>query len=381
MTQLGEPAGAGAGSEPPKVWVGRVVEVTFKSRIAAVRSKATIAGPHWKYGEDVLDKWDLAEPLKLPRGPYSKRAAVYLVKDAGGAREVEVKVEVKKCENVSGTGKLVGKLGALVVEGACPLAAGTHTVAARITEPPEGIEHLRGSILWDMEAPGTAAWTMNQSFVELFFVLAAPIAAYTQGVWVEALRLVCQRGAVRGVKPDEQALAVAKITRYCHSDHGMRYDSQRGASHYGVSSRGGVFRLADYLNQKSQRINCYDQAGAVQVLAGAVGVAVTWVFLNPYGFIKGTHLVGVGPCNSPFYESAGTAQSVDPKDPKRTAFGNHAFVELAKVHDACAGPHVGTESRVEYVAAAIDADPALYRGGRPGTAADMVTFSGVTSVS
>jgi hypothetical protein len=382
MTQAGEPAAVATAPEPQKAWAGKVVEVSFKSGIKAARAKATIAAPHWKAGEDMRDEWDLAEPLKLPRGPYSKRAAVYLVEGAGGARDVEVKVEVVKCVNVSGKGKLIGTIGALVIEGECPLAVGVHTVAAKFVETSEGIDNRRGLITWGMEVPGLGSWAMNQSFVELFFILAAPIGAYKQGVWVEALRLVCHRGPVTGVKPGEEARAVANITRYCHSNHGMRYDTMNGASSYGVSHRGGVFELTSYLSRAKPQLNCYDQAGAVQVLAGAVGVVVTWVFLNPYGYIKRTHLVGVGLCNSPFYEGKGTTRMVDPKDPKRTWFGNHAFVELGNIHDACAGPHVGTESRGEYVAAAIDADPTLYRlGRRPGTVADMVTFGGVKDVS
>ena len=46
---------------------------------------------------------------------------------------------------------------------------------------------------------------------------------------------------------------------------------------------------------------------------------------------------------------------VDPQSTNRSAFGNHMFCEFtAKIHDACAGPVVGTVDRKGYVAATID---------------------------
>lgn len=76
----------------------------------------------------------------------------------------------------------------------------------------------------------------------------------------------------------------------------------------------------------------------------------------PFGYITSTTLIGwPGPCNTPFFISAGTAQSVGENDPARTGFGNHAFILFnGQIMDACAGPHVGTENKDAYVAAAID---------------------------
>jgi hypothetical protein len=49
--------------------------------------------------------------------------------------------------------------------------------------------------------------------------------------------------------------------------------------------------------------------------------------------------------------------------------------------DACAGPHMGTESRSQYVAAAIDTTTTLYGSlRRPGTVADMVACPGVKAI-
>jgi hypothetical protein len=370
--QVGEPAATAASSSNPprKEWEAQVIEITFKTNITAARDKAAIAAPHWKEGEDPSDTWSLTSSLGLPDAPYSKKAAVYLVKAAGGPKDVEVKVRVTKCVNVSGTGKLKGAIGSLEIEGDCPLAAGEHTVAAQITEMPDAINHFRGQINWGVDADDIGCVSMNSSLVELFFVLAAPISAYTPGVWVEALRLVCLRGPVTGIEKKDEDRVVANVTRY---------------SHYGLSGSGGSFELSNYLAKASTTVNCYDQAGAVQTLSGAVGVTVVWIYLQPYGFINPTQLVGVGQCNNPFFSSNGSTAMVPSDDARRTAFGNHAFNEHTNIFDACAGPHVGTEARAAYVTAAIDATPALYARYRgrlvPGTTANMTVYSGVTGVS
>lgn len=123
----------------------------------------------------------------------------------------------------------------------------------------------------------------------------------------------------------------------------------------------------------------------MQALCGAVGVDTTWFYLRPYGFINTTNLVGVGNCNNPFFGSNGSSAVVPADDPKRTAFDNHAFCGLAgKVLDACACPHIGTETKAQYCTVAIDTTPALYArfsGFRPGTAADIIEPGGITGLT
>jgi hypothetical protein len=112
-------------------------------------------------------------------------------------------------------------------------------------------------------------------------------------------------------------------------------------------------------------------------------VSSQWLFLDPFGFIHTTNLVGVGSCNNPFYRTNGSDKVVLPHDPKRTPFGNHAFVDMnGKILDACAKPHVGTETLQEYIIDSIDSDPALYpiKGDRPGKASDKAIFSPVSTL-
>ena len=436
--QVGEPAaaGTGGGAAARKEWEAVVIEITFKTDITSARDRAAIAPPHWKEGEDPTDSWPLATTLGLGSGPFSKKAATYLVKDGGGPRAVEVKIRVTKCINVSGTGTLKGVIGSLEIEGSCELAAGEHTVAATIKEMPENIAYFHGLLNWRMEASDFGQMALNGTLIELFFVLATPTPKYTPGVWVEALRLVCLRGPVTGIGKSEDVRAVGSITRYCHTDHGMRYDTFSGGPKFGVGGHGGHFQLWDYMHKARTTVNCYDQAGAVQSLSGCLGILPTWIYMDPYGFIQQTNLIGVGACNNPFFDNPRNTRTplTAQNDPRRSGFGNHAFIEHGSIGlslgaaigvsagagagvgvgvgvgaligalagaavgavigaivalraesggyilDACAGPHMGTESRSQYWAAAIDSTTTLYGTGHSGTVANMLPFAGVTSI-
>jgi hypothetical protein len=137
-----------------------------------------------------------------------------------------------------------------------------------------------------------------------------------------------------------------------------------------------------YLLRAVPTCNCYDQCSAVHVLAGAVGVHLSWLYLDPYGFIKPTNLVGVGTCNNPFFSSP-RKKVVPWDDPDRSAFGNHAFPGPAgNAADACAGPHLGNETREEYLDASIDTRSELYSGTgfHPGKLKDIVTKPDVQGV-
>ncbi len=446
--QVGEPAaaGTGGGAAARKEWEAVVIEITFKTDITSARDRAAIAAPHWKEGEDPTDSWPLATTLGLGSGPFSKKAATYLVKAGEGPKAVAVKVRVTKCINVSGTGTLKGVIGSLEIEGSCPLAAGEHTVSAQIKEMPENISYFHGLLNWRMEASDFGQMAMNGTLIELFFVLRTPDSGYRPGVWVEALRIVCLRGPVTGIGRSEDIRAVGNIARYCHTHHGMKYDVVEGGAVFATGQRQGKYKLWNYINKATNVVNCYDQAGAVQALSGCLGIRPTWIFLEPFGFIHETNLVGWGLCNNPFFGGNVALQIVGKNVATRTEFGNHAFIEYGSVEpslgaaigigavagavgggvigaivgggvgalvgvlvgaavgaligaavalaaesggyilDACAGPHLGTESRTQYVAGSIDITTTLYGTpigngynhiARPGTAADMEVCAGV----
>ncbi len=386
MAEVCEMVNAAVDQPPPpdKEFEAEIVSVTFDSGIKVSHKKATIAGPHWEIGKEaeITDDWvAIALKARMPPEPYSKRAAVYLIKGAAGAKyDVKVKVNVKKSVNISGKAKLRGDFNGLVIEGDCDTGAGQHDVNATITGPPEGIAGGCGHISWSLEVPDFICALLGKTLAELYFVLAEPpVEPYKKGVWSEALRFLCGKVGVEG-ENDGDSVA-AKITTYCHGSHRLKYDTNGGASRYGPVLEGGVFKMERYIKRDSERCNCYDQAGAVQAFSLAVGAQVSWRRMNPYGFIKPTKLVGFKAlCNNPFFDSDESLIFLGPGDPRvklRDPFSRHAFCanSAQNILDACAGPHTGSENPQTYVEAAIDDEPSLYPhaySNRAGVLVDML---------
>jgi hypothetical protein len=386
--QVGEPmAVAPPLQTPPDTMLeAELVSFTFKSRVKVSRANATITGPHWERGKEskIEDDWRRrAKKMQLPEGPYSKRAAVYLVKGATGGHEVEVKIKITKSQNLPAEAELVGNLWGLAIEGTCPTSVGEHTVIAEIANAPSEIRGYRGNIAWRLSIePVAITVNLGTTLAEVYFILGSPSRPYAKiGVWTEALRFLFGRVGVAGMT--DQTAVAARVTAHCHGSHDLRYETKKGESQYGVNSGGGVFSLAAYLARDEDRCNCYDQAGAVQTLAGAVGVDLIWLFLMPFGFIKPTNLVGVGLCNNPFFRDVEARRMVHPEFKRRSAFGNHAFVSSlgSRILDACAKPHLGTESAAEYLADSIDDTPSLYQGDfQPGRPHDIRPKTGIYRV-
>ncbi len=385
--QVGEPVAVVPAATPPPdaELAAELVSITFKSGIKVSRGRTTVEGPHWEIGKEhaIEDVWNrIARLLHLPVDPYSKRPAVFLAGGLGGPYAVEVKLRITKSRNVSGEARLVGTLSGVSIEGTCPSSAGEHTVRARIANPPEELRACRGRIAWrlDVEATPISA-SLGTTFAEIYFILAIPSVPYRKyGVWAEVLRFLFGHVGVTG---NNRWAVMATIAAYCHSGHGLRYETDSGAAKYGVNARGGTFNLGLYMLRRSAVCNCYDQAAAVQALAGAVGVVSAWLFLKPFGYIRPTNLVGVGLCNNPFFRDDESLRLVPPDSVRRTAFGNHAFAVTygAKAVDACAKPHLATETVPEYLADSIDDTPSLYeRWCRPGRPEDVQPEIGVLVV-
>lgn len=341
--------------------VASITELSWTSGIHTAREKTRITAPHWKEGENVNEA-DMADQQKFPTG--SKRPAVYLVKSKGGANTVVAKIKITKNTGSSTDGLLSAQLGTLQFSGNCPTTVGEHAVTLKIDSLPNKLAHYEGDMTWRLKTSDEDIILTNRPRAELFVVLDKPEAFYVQGAWAEALRFLFKKAKVDGLADAQHA--AAKITTYCHTGHGMKYDTSQGAPHFSgwQAIHGGAFDLMHYIRKlpvdpsvdDGVTVNCYDQAAAVQSLGGVIGVKISSVFQAPFGFIKTTNLVGVGACNNPFFRSNGSTKEIDPLSPQRTSFGNHAFTSLGgKIHDACAGPHIGTETIRQYLEASIDA--------------------------
>jgi hypothetical protein len=355
---------------PPPQVKGAALSFTWNSDIKLAWARATVSGPHWQAGMEVKD------------GAGSSRPAATL---AGSAGRATLTLRLDVCTGVSGRLRVRGRLGALSLEGDCPASPGEHVIDITLTPLPAGLQAAQGDVVWRVKGAGLMGSVAldNPSRLEWYVLLGRPAAFFEPaGVWVEALRFLFGQVGVTGLTTPAQV--VEKVARYCHGSHGVRYDTFHGAPAYGCSGTGGTFQLGAYLTAAKPVVNCYDQAGGVQSLCGALGVAANWFFLRPYGFIHTTHLVGVGACNNPFFSNNGSSPTVGVNDRNRSAFANHAFAGLTgAVLDACAGPHTGNEDRGQYVNAAIDGATtlySLYSNFRPGTVPDIVQPDGVTKV-
>ena len=239
---------------------------------------------------------------------------------------------------------------------------------------------IAGDVTWTLSiAPTSQIIPITTTRVEIYGLTNSLPAFYNNGIDVRLPRIL--------VLPTRNGSAeewVAYVIAALHGKDGItkfQYDTLYGRAFFGVSASGGDFDLRSWVDApKSNRIvNCYDQAAILQIALGLVVPGTsTWLFLQPFGYIKTTRLVGIHEdCNNPFYRSNGTKPLVDRNDAKRTIFGNHAFIEIPskndKIGDACTQPHLASEDRAEFIKASTqqagtgDDETTLYKGLEPGT--------------
>jgi len=370
---------------PEKYLKVEVFEVDFVDSYKTANNKKTVKAPHWP-----------AEKVKYTR--FSKKPATLQLNKKIKA-DIKVKVDSK---GVSGEGVLKGIYQGYSFEGKLPLSSGEKTVSVEMKEPPETLRWLKGNIVWNAEGGGLVE-AAGTTFIELFFVFDDPekmVFFSKEGVWAEALRFLFKYGYARGVKKKKDG--VEKVTRRCFNIKEHQYDIVDGDSHFeGLLDK---FKLEKYISTIKSEVNCHDQAYAVVVFSGALGLEVEGLFMKPFGFLNYTQLVGRGPCNNPFpgdklqteewnlklTEEGRKKMKLnplkpedylvieDPDDLSRSSFINHSYCEYkSKIFDACAGPSVGSEDRKGYVNENVDSATSLNakRSGKgfPGKISDIET--------
>lgn len=299
----------------------------------------------------------VSRPQWFPGSPAHPAAIA-----AGLADRATVRIALDPIPGAAPMGLLTGRLGTLALRGRCRLAAGEQDVAVRITgDPRGGFRHHAGDAEWSILPDGAMVPLALEprTPLEIFELLGEPPDFYSgsgqTGVWVEALRFLVDQVRLAGVSL--RAEAVRRIARFCHEDHGLTYDTQDGGGYFLSGASSGIFKLTEYLaGGPRYPVSCYDQAAAVQALAGALGIEAEYCRLQPFGHLQVVELVGVGRCNNPFFE--------DPRHPPepivagtpRSFFSNHTFCRLDhQIYDACAGPHLGDDRADTYLASVIDA--------------------------
>ncbi|CVK87800.1 uncharacterized protein FMAN_05350 [Fusarium mangiferae] len=246
--------------------------------------------------------------------------------------------------------------------------------------------------------------------MELYFLSNELPSYFSSGVPLLLLQIFLGAAVQQNITNVQQWMAL--VVKICHGsakpitgepantqDHWLKYNTAGGAPSFVVpnpdspdpipvlrlfNNYGGCFQLSAWLdayrNYKQigalALVNCYDQAGAVE-LAASLGVnydCIAWEFHQTYGYIsKKSELVGWGHCNNPYFDKNPKNKVLGEKDTARQPFANHAFLSwnpefdpssafyLDKTDpstytdvnmlalDACAGPHLGNETRGVWV--------------------------------
>ncbi|GLB34585.1 hypothetical protein LshimejAT787_0201500 [Lyophyllum shimeji] len=156
-----------------------------------------------------------------------------------------------------------------------------------------------------------------------------------------------------------------QVTQQVFSSYSKIYDTVEGRPRFGVNHTGGHFEYSYYIQPAP--------GGAPGSPRQPWWLPISyWLFMNPYGFINTTYLVGVNtPCNNPFFDANNSPPLIGVNDTRRKGFGNHAFNGSIRpfnrqnpddrIFDACGGPQLGTRNPTAYVNAAIDRATNLYQ--------------------
>ncbi|MEN6509126.1 MAG: hypothetical protein ABFD63_10170, partial [Smithella sp.] len=186
----------------------KIREVSFDTGVKVAVDKSQISAPHWKEGEKVKYEQKGYGAEKVSYGVCSRKPAVYAITNNAGGCFLDVKVDITKLKNVSGTGILHGNLASLKMEGEFPLALGVNPVRLKITDPPDAIKWFKGDIMWHFQVKDKPqVRILNKTFAEVFFILDRPADFYKPGIWAEALRFLCKRAGILNGKDEK------KVTR------------------------------------------------------------------------------------------------------------------------------------------------------------------------
>jgi hypothetical protein len=217
-------------------------------------------------------------------------------------------------------------------------------------------------------------------------VVDNPTADDKNQPWVTALEFATDPGKGNATGKNAPG-ALAAITDFLFNGHGLHYSCRYGAPLYAYDVAGPAWSLylSAYMNKTyGDVVNCYDQAVAVAALGDLLGINVEYCYMDPFGYINPTPLVGVpnGPVNNPFFLSPPPQQQlvgVDLVLPDRRPFFNHAFARYnGNIYDACAGPALGT-LQATYLTDTIDRSPAGGEEARlAGDASNITTYPGKT---
>jgi hypothetical protein len=158
-----------------------------------------------------------------------------------------------------------------------------------------------------------------------------------------------------------------------------------------LSDMDGLLQRKDITTKYT--VNCYDLATlsyAIITLGASDYSAIRMKYVQPYGYIKETKLIGRGWSNNPLFTNKKDIKVAD-TDSQRKPFRNHLFLaqhslslegeSTTWVLDTCCGPEAGLTELPNYIEHSIDRNPNLYGSGkqmmRPGNICDVADGPGV----
>lgn len=263
-------------------------------------------------------------------------------------------------------------------------------ITLNTTTIPHGFSYLPNNILYyEIELENGEVIPLGSSPIEIYRVNLKhfPTMLSKKGIPVEALRQLANTSSKIDTSSSAQ---LANLVNSVFSYTPPRYNVINGAPSF-ITVNGSwnniTLHYNAYLNanyQPNSMLNCYDTASMLQYLILMDNQKALYSFMEPFGYLTATPLIGRGQCNNPFYGGSGGYPVVNQMDPTRTAFGNHAFVYingLNTVADACAGPHTGGETAQQYVTSAVDTIYPQPPRVRQGTVNDITNYAGVQSIN
>ena len=216
---------------------------------------------------------------------------------------------------------------------------------------------IGSATFYAVSTPGNEKIGLVSSNVEIYAISRSlPSYLSHNGIHREFLRLVVPSFRNEMVQSFQDYISYA--SDILHNRTGMVYDIYGGGSSYysqiDLRTVEGTFNLSKWVSRRrllrpennnlAFHVNCFDQAGIVQIalslgiLDKEQGKLLAMTYLRPFGFIKETHLVGWGPCNNPL-PRVGDGLVVPQDSPTRQPFSSHMFISYdGNVVDATCGP-------------------------------------------
>ncbi|WP_212003778.1 hypothetical protein [Chitinophaga sp. HK235] len=276
-----------------------------------------------------------------------------------------------------------------------------NTFVAKSIKTPDEFATLRNhSLHWQLTADKQETIPLGTTWIEIFWIdtTHVPPALHQKGVILEGLHMIAEASKAITTFPYDENTKLLRanaqpIYYYVNQVFNFlppRYDVWSGAPYftnsYDKNSITLNYNAYTYAHnyQPNSILNCYDTATVLQYYLIGAGYPTAWLFMQPFGYLRLTNLIGRGQCNNPFYAANNTPPVIAVNDSRRTAFGNHAFINItniARVADGCAGPHQGTETAQQYVSSAVDNQYPNPPRVRPGTVGDITSYLGLKYVN